>query len=105
MPPTNVPATNRTSARQPARARVPRPLAPTAGRLPIGTRGQGLANFVRELRSELRKVIWPTRKEATNLTAVVVALSAAVGAFLGLIDYVFQEFFRFLLRATGAGGF
>ena len=106
MPPTKVPATtNRTASRQPARSRVPRPLAPAAGRARFGQRGQGLANFVRELRSELRKVVWPTRQEAVNLTTVVIALSAAVGAFLGGIDFIFQEFFRFLLRITGAAGY
>ena len=85
---------------------MPRPPAPTSGRrLGIGKRGQGIREFFRELRSELRKVVWPSRREVANLTAVVVALSAAIGVFLGAIDYVFQEFFRFLLRVTGAAGF
>ena len=106
MPPTRAASTDRTPSRPAARARVPRPLAPTSGRrFGIGQRGQGLANLVRELRSEVRKVIWPTRKEVINLTGVVVGLSAALGAFLGGIDFIFQEFFRFVLRATGAGGY
>lgn len=108
MPPTRVPATNRPPARQPAppaRARVPRPLAPAGGRFAMGKRGQGLSTFIREIRSEIRKVIWPSRKEVINLTGVVIALAAAVGALLGSIDFIFQEFFRFLLRVTGAGGF
>ena len=111
MPPTRAsstkaPSTDRTAARPAARARVPRPLAPSPGRrFGMGQRGQGLANLVRELRSEVRKVVWPTRKEVVNLTGVVVALSAALGAFLGGIDFIFQEFFRFVLRATGAGGY
>jgi preprotein translocase subunit SecE len=71
----------------------------------MGTRGQGLANLVRELRSEVRKVVWPTRQQTMNMTAVVIALSAALGAFLGGIDFVFQEFFRFVLRAAGASGY
>ncbi len=113
MPPTRAPATHRgttnrssSSARPAARARVPGPLASSSGRrFGIGQRGQGLANLVRELRSEVRKVIWPSRKVVMNLTGVVVGLSAALGAFLGGIDFIFQEFFRFLLRATGAGGY
>jgi preprotein translocase subunit SecE len=106
MPSTKAPATNRAPARQTARSRPSRPLAPTGGRrFSLGQRGQGLGNFVRELRSEVRKVIWPTRKVAMNLTAVVIALSTALGIFLGGIDFIFQEFFRFLLRVTGAAGF
>jgi hypothetical protein len=34
-----------------------------------------------------------------------VALSAALGAFLGLIDFSFQEVFRLLLQGIGAAGF
>jgi preprotein translocase subunit SecE len=106
MPPPRAPTTNRPVARQTARARPGRPPAPTTGRRLIGgKRGQGLATLLRELRGEIRKVVWPTRKEVMNLTAVVVALSAALGAFLGGIDFIFQEFFRFVLRITGAGGY
>ncbi len=61
--------------------------------------------FIRQVRAETAKVVWPTRKEVIHLTGVVVGLSAALGAFLGGIDFIFQEFFRFLLRATGAGGY
>lgn len=47
--------------------------------------------FYTETRSELRKVVWPSRKEWVNLTIVVIATSIAVGAVLGLIDYVFER--------------
>ena len=57
-----------------------------------------LSEFIREVRSELRKVVWPTRAEATNLTMIVIGVSAAVGVFLGLVDFAFSEMFRVLLR-------
>lgn len=56
--------------------------------------------FVRNVRSELRKVVWPTPREAWNLTVVVVMLSVAVGLFLGAFDYLFQELFRLLIVAS-----
>jgi preprotein translocase subunit SecE len=56
------------------------------------------------VRSELRKVAWPSQRETVNLTAVVIAFSVAVGLFLGGIDFVFQELFRFLLGLGGGGG-
>jgi preprotein translocase subunit SecE len=59
---------------------------------------RGLDRFVWEIRSELRKVVWPSRKEATNLTLIVVAVSAAVGVFLGGIDYIFRKIFELLVR-------
>ncbi len=54
--------------------------------------------FIREIRSELRKVVWPTRQEAINLTMIVIGVSAAVGLFLGLVDFTFSEMFRVILR-------
>jgi preprotein translocase subunit SecE len=52
--------------------------------------------YFNETIGELRKVTWPTRKEATNLTIVVVAVTFAMGALLGLLDYVFSVFFAWV---------
>ena len=82
-------------------ARPPMPLAGAGGR-----RGRGNPlDFVRDVRSELRKVSWPSQRETVNLTVVVLAFSVAVGLFLGGIDFVFQELFRFLLGLQGGGSF
>ena len=70
-----------------------------------GRRGRGNPlDFVRDVRSELRKVAWPSQRETINLTAVVIALSVVVGLFLGGVDFLFQELFRFLLGIQGGGG-
>jgi preprotein translocase subunit SecE len=76
----------------------------------VGGRGRrtgnpfiAIANFVRDVRSELRKVAWPTQRETVNLTVVVIALSVAMGLFLGGTDFIFQELFRKLIEITGAG--
>ena len=83
-----------------------RTMAPAAGRsLSLGGRGGGLVNLLRELRTEIRRVVWPTPRQAVNMTAVVVALSAGLGAFLGIVDFGFQELFRVLLQWAGAGGY
>lgn len=82
-----------------APARAPMPLAGAGGR-----RGRGNPfDFVRDVRSELRKVAWPNQRETVNLTAVVIAFSVIVGLFLGGIDFLFQELFRFLLGLGGGG--
>ena len=48
-----------------------------------------LRNFFIESRDELRKVQWPTRREAIYLSIVVVVASLVVAAFLGGLDYLF----------------
>src|SRR5919202_2006592 len=92
----------RGAAAQSAPARPSLPLAGAGGRR---GRGANPINFLYDVRSELRKVAWPTSRETVNLTVVVVALSAVVGLFLGGRDLLFQELFRFLLGVTGSGSF
>ena len=45
--------------------------------------------YFKETRAELRKVHWPTRQEARNLTAVVLAATAVMAILLGILDYIF----------------
>lgn len=53
--------------------------------------------YLRDTRGELRKVVWPTREEAINLTVIVVATIVAMSAFMGIFDYLFTVLFRFLI--------
>ncbi len=106
MPPTRAPSPSKTPARQSPKQRTPRPLTATGGqRVSLGGRGAGITNTVRELRSEVRKVVWPTRRETANMTMVVLAIAVALGIFLGGVDFIFSELFRQLLSLTGAGGY
>ncbi|MBH64944.1 MAG: preprotein translocase subunit SecE [Chloroflexi bacterium] len=67
------------------------PARPTSGPGVSGTGGFSLFRFFGEVFSELRKVSWPTRQEATRLTVMVIALSTAIGIFLGLFDMGFAR--------------
>jgi len=44
----------------------------------------------RELRAEMKKVVWPTREETVRLTTVVVIVSAAISLLLFIADSIFQ---------------
>lgn len=63
-----------------------------------GKRRNPVTRFLRETRSELRKVAWPSRQEATNLTIIVIAVTLAMAASLGFIDYIFSKLFGLLIR-------
>lgn len=54
--------------------------------------------FLKEVKSELSKVIWPTRKETIRLTLVVIGVSLVVGIFLGGIDYFLTKIMEVILR-------
>jgi preprotein translocase SecE subunit len=54
--------------------------------------------LVGETVSELRRVTWPTREETMRLTIMVIAVSAVIGIFLGLVDLAFARLIDFILR-------
>lgn len=46
--------------------------------------------WFRELKSESKKVMWPSRKQVVNNTLVVIATVFIVGAFVWSIDFILQ---------------
>lgn len=54
--------------------------------------------FFREVKTELAKVVWPTRKETIRLTLVVVIVSAIVGLFIGGTDFVLTKTMEIVLK-------
>ncbi|HKL77642.1 MAG TPA: preprotein translocase subunit SecE [Gammaproteobacteria bacterium] len=53
--------------------------------------------FVRESRTELSRVVWPSRQETIQTTAVVIAMVLFVGAFLWLVDWIVFSAVRFVM--------
>jgi preprotein translocase subunit SecE len=51
----------------------------------------GPISFINETREELKKVVWPTRDEATNLTIVVLFMTLLMTVLLGGMDVIFTQ--------------
>ena len=58
----------------------------------------GLGQYFQETRSELRKVVWPTRQAAMNLTLVVIVVTIAMTVILSSVDWVFSEILKFVVN-------
>ena len=52
-------------------------------------RDNPITRYLRETWAELKKVRWPTRQEAQNLTLIVLAVTVAMAIILGLMDFFF----------------
>ena len=50
-----------------------------------------IALFIRQVIAELRKVIWPTRKELIAYTTVVIVFVLIMAGIVALLDYVFTQ--------------
>jgi len=62
--------------------------------------GRGLWGFFRESRTEVRKMVWPTRPETVQTTLIVFALVFLVGLILWLLD---MALFWLVTTLTGQG--
>jgi len=66
-------------------------------KLEILKKDNAIFRYFRETWFELRKVSWPTRSEAVNLTLMVVVVTMFMAIVLGLMDFLFQSGFGLFL--------
>ena len=66
-------------------------------------RENAIVRTFREVRSEMKKVVWPTREETIRLTIVVIAISVVISVILFAADTVFQYLILQLQRLVAGG--
>lgn len=57
-----------------------------------------IIDFIKEAIAELKKVIWPSRKELKNSTIAVVFTIIIASVFIGLIDLVFTKILTLFMK-------
>lgn len=63
--------------------------------------GKAFYVFAQESVAETRKVVWPTRKETLQTTAVVIIFVIVMAAFLWVVDSVLVVLVRMLMKSPG----
>ena len=61
------------------------------------TQENAIVKYFRETWFELKKVSWPTRAEAMNLTLIVILVTSFLAIVLSLMDWVFSLIFGLFL--------
>ena len=56
------------------------------------------AQFLREVKVELKKVTWPSRKQTVGSTVVVIVLVMLISLFLGVVDLGISSLIRLVLQ-------
>lgn len=64
---------------------------------------QRIARWFREMKSELKKVVWPTPKQTVNNTLIVIACVIVVGICIWVFDWLAGELIAALLHLFGKG--
>lgn len=57
-----------------------------------------LLGYLREVRGELSRITWPSRVELIGLTSLVILIVLILAAYIGVLDLVFREGAKQLLR-------
>lgn len=57
-----------------------------------------LVKYLLSAKTELKKVTWPTKKETTKHTLIVIGVSVFTAVFLGVLDYVFAEVLALIIK-------
>ena len=57
--------------------------------------------FIQQVRSEVAKVAWPTRREVMLTTLMVFIMAALTATFFSLVDFIIRSGLTFVLNAFG----
>jgi len=58
-----------------------------------------LIEFLKEARAELGKVSWPTRKELSESTVLVIVSVIMITLFIGVVDFVFNKLLQWFAQS------
>jgi len=59
-----------------------------------------ISRYFRETIGELRKVNWPTRREAFQLTAIVIVVMVVMGVYLSIVDGLGAALIKLAISAS-----
>jgi preprotein translocase subunit SecE len=54
--------------------------------------------YFNEVRTELKKVTWPSRSQTISMTWLVIGVSVVVALYLGLLDAAFQRLVEVIIH-------
>ncbi len=83
-------------AQKPVKAKKAEPVkkAPKKSDEPRVPWWEGAREYLREVVYELRRVVWPSRKETLGSTSVVLVIVIICGIFLGIVDAILSRLIR-----------
>ena len=50
-----------------------------------------ITEYLKETKTELKHVIWPSKSQTLYYTLIVIALSVLIAYYLGVFDFIFSQ--------------
>lgn len=57
-----------------------------------------IATFFRDLKTEFKRISWPSFKQVRNNTGIVIAFIIVLGLFIAAVDFLFTYLYQFILK-------
>lgn len=57
-----------------------------------------IANFFREIKAEIKKIVWPTPAKLAKDTAIVIVFVAVIGVAMGLFGWAIQSLLGLIIK-------
>ncbi|MCK9445041.1 MAG: preprotein translocase subunit SecE [Tissierellaceae bacterium] len=64
---------------------------------PTGTKKGSMSTYFKGVKSEMKKVIWPNKKELINYTGVVILISGLVAFIVWILDLLIHGGLGFII--------
>jgi len=58
-----------------------------------------IVSYLKQVKTEAKKVNWPTKKDTIRYSLLVIGISLVVAVFLGGLDLIFKEVLRIFINA------
>jgi preprotein translocase subunit SecE len=71
---------------------------PSTGMQQLKSQPERLMSFLKDVRSEMRKVVWPSREAVQATTIVVIVTTFLFAAYFWLVDVIFGRIIEALLH-------
>ena len=86
------------SAARPSKPGAPaEPFLSSSGRAPFKVAKTSPGEFIRQVRAETAKVVWPTRKETVTTAIMVLIMTTLLAIFFFGVDSMFSAIVKFLV--------
>ena len=57
-----------------------------------------ITNYLKDVKKELKKVIWPNKQAVVKMTSMVIVVSTMVGGIIAVLDFGFTKSIAWLLK-------
>lgn len=59
---------------------------------------KGIVKFFREIKAEVKRITWPTKKDVKKAAVAVAVLCLIYIAYIGVVDYAFKNLFELVFK-------